>query len=373
MKTNTYKIDLVKCQICGYETTSHQSFNSHIVHAHHLTSKEYYDKYLKKDTDGICKECKKPTKFKNMWDGYRDFCCNKCAQNNKEIQNKKIKTSLKHFNTEHPMKSETVKNKLKEINLDRYGVENVFQAEEIKEKIKQTNLDRYGVDNPAKSKEVLEKTKQTNLDRFGVEWVPQNKEIKQKQIDTLYKNFNVTSPCKSEIIKQKIKNTCQEKYNVDSTLQLDWVREKTYKAAYTKDARQKAAKTMRMKGNRSKLEDYLETLLLTYDIKYETEYKEERYPYFCDFYLPDTDTFIEINGYWTHNDHLFDKNNKEDLNTLKMWEEKANNGSKQYKVAINIWSKVDIEKYNCAKNNNLNYVILWNKNDIDEYISTLIQ
>lgn len=27
MKTNTYKIDLVKCQICGYETTNHQSFN----------------------------------------------------------------------------------------------------------------------------------------------------------------------------------------------------------------------------------------------------------------------------------------------------------------------------------------------------------
>ena len=285
-----------------------------------------------------------------MWDGYRDFCCNKCAQNNKEIQNKKIKTSLKHFNTEHPMKSETVKNKLKEINLDKFGVENVFQADEIKEKIKQTNLDR-----------------------FGVEWVPQNKEIRQKQIDTLYKNFNVSIPCKSEIIKQKVKNTCQEKYNVDCILQLDWVREKTYETAYTKDARQKAAKTMRIKGNHSKLEDYLETLLLTYNIKYETEYKDKRYPYFCDFYLPELDIFIEIHGYWTHNDHLFDKNNKEDIHTLKMREEKANNGSKQYKVAINIWSQVDIEKYNCAKNNNLNYIILWNKNDIDEYISTLIQ
>lgn len=372
MKKNNYKIDLVRCKICGYETNNHQAFNSHLSKRHHIKSKEYYDIYLKSDIDGICKECGNPTAFKNMWDGYRDFCCNSCAQKNIDIQNKKIKTSLENFGTVHPMKSDVVKAKLKDVFMNKYGVENPFQSEEVKEKIKEISLKKYNVDNPAKSEEVKEKTKQTNLKKYGVEWVSQNSEIRQKQIDTLYKNFGVVVPCKSKIIKEKVKNTCQEKYGVDCVLQLEEIREKTYNTAYTSEARSNAAKTMRKNGNRSKLEAYFEDLLTKLNINYKVEYKEERYPYFCDFYLPDTDTFIEINGYWTHNDHIFDKNNKEDLKTLEFWKKQANLGKTQYKTAIKVWSILDVDKYNCAIKNQLNFIILWNKQDIERYINTLI-
>ena len=371
MKNNNYKIDLVKCKICDYQTTNHQSFNSHIAHAHKLTSKQYYDLYLKQPNEGLCKECGKPTNFVSIWKypHYRDFCCNRCVQNNKEIQHKKFNTVLEHYGVEHPMKSTDVKNTLKNTMLDKYGVDNAFKSDIVKNKIKQTNMTKYGVDNPAKSKIVQEKTKQTNLEKYNCEWVTQSKSVKQKQQDTLYKNYNVIIPCKSEEIKNKVKQTTLKKYGVKCVLQLDSVRTQTYKTAYTSIARSKACKTMRLRGNRSKLEDYFEDLLISNHILYEVEHKDEKYPYFCDFYLPNLTMYIEINGYWTHNNHIFNSTNNNDIHTLELWKSK---NTEQYKTAVYVWSILDVEKYNCAKNNNLNYVILWNKHDIDNFIKTLI-
>ena len=94
-----------------------------------------------------------------------------------------------------------------------------------------------------------------------------------------------------------------------------------------------------------------------------------RYPYYCDFYLPDPDIFVEINGYWMHNDHWFNENSIEDLNTLKMWKKKAKTSTRM-QAAINVWTKLDIEKRNCAKNNKLNYVVLWTIEDIQKWIDS---
>ena len=39
------------------------------------------------------------------------------------------------------------------------------------------------------------------------------------------------------------------------------------------------------------------------DVK--TEYKEERYPYHCDVYIPSKDLFIELNLFFTHGGHPY--------------------------------------------------------------------
>ena len=31
-----------------------------------------------------------------------------------------------------------------------------------------------------------------------------------------------------------------------------------------------------------------------------TQYKDDRYPFACDFYIPSLDLFIECNYHWTH-------------------------------------------------------------------------
>lgn len=119
------------------------------------------------------------------------------------------------------------------------------------------------------------------------------------------------------------------------------------------------------------METKLEQFFKVNNIEYINQYKDERYPFHCDFYLPKTDTFIEINGYWHHRDHFYDENNVEDLNIVKQWTELSKT-KPQYKVALEVWTIRDVQKYEAVKKNNLNYVVLWNKTDVENYIANQI-
>lgn len=52
------------CKICGKTFNTIFSFSSHIKNYHKpLTAKDYYDKYLKKENEGICPVCGKKKKL----------------------------------------------------------------------------------------------------------------------------------------------------------------------------------------------------------------------------------------------------------------------------------------------------------------------
>ena len=59
------------CRICGKDV----DIRTHIK-VHKLTSKEYYDEYIKKENEGICPICGKETKFLGILKGYRQYCSN---------------------------------------------------------------------------------------------------------------------------------------------------------------------------------------------------------------------------------------------------------------------------------------------------------
>lgn len=71
-----------------------------------------------------------------------------------------------------------------------------------------------------------------------------------------------------------------------------------------------------------------------------------------------------------HNTHLFDKTNPNDIETLNIWLEKSKT-CKGYKSAIQIWTKSDIDKYNIAMQNHLNYKILYNEQDVVDFFIEL--
>lgn len=89
------------------------------------------------------------------------------------------------------------------------------------------------------------------------------------------------------------------------------------------------------------------------------QYRSTEYPYNCDFYIKSLNLYIECNFHWTHGGHEFDKNNPSDIEKLNEWKNKAKS-SKYYKNAIKTWTIRDVEKKNIAKNNDLNYVIIYN-------------
>ena len=260
------------------------------------------------------------------------------------------------------MKTTIIMKKNKQTCLEKYDVDNVFkldnihqkgiqaaQSEEAKEKRKQSCIEHFGVDNPFKSDKIKDKIKNTNINKYGVSSYSQTKEFKEK-----------------------LEQTCLNKFGVKSNLNLPEIKEKVKKKINTHEAKIKASETMRKNGNKSKLETKLENFLILHNITYFIEYnKDERYPFCCDFYLPNSDMFIEINGYWVHGGHWFNKNDLEDLKKLNLWKEKAKT-SNFYKYAIKIWTQQDLKKYEYAIKNNLNYVVLWNYQDIDNFINKIL-
>lgn len=94
------------------------------------------------------------------------------------------------------------------------------------------------------------------------------------------------------------------------------------------------------------------------------QYKDDRYPFACDFYIKSEDLFIELNLNWTHGGHKFDANSQEDLKKLADWQEKALT-SDYYKNAIETWVVRDQKKYEIAKLNNLNYLVFYNESEIN--------
>ena len=100
----------MKCGICGREFSCNRNLSIHIVKTHHVTLKEYYDKYLKKENDGLCINCNNPTNFINIV-GYRKYCSVKCMSNSDEISEKRKQTNIKNNGVCFPMQSKLIQEK----------------------------------------------------------------------------------------------------------------------------------------------------------------------------------------------------------------------------------------------------------------------
>ena len=247
------------------------------------------------------------------------------------------KLSLKKYGTPYPLQSDSIKEKVKKNNIEKYGsewfmstaefkekarstinnlygVDNVFQSEEIKDKIKQSLIEKYGVDHPSKSQEIKNRIKEKNLLNLGVEWPLQSKDVVKKVIDSKKKNKTISS---------------------------------------------------------SSLEDALHLLLLqnfsTDDVE-RHDNSHSRYPFSCDFYIKSRDLFLELNAHWTHGFHWFNPDSEEDQKRLNHLKDNLDS-SKFYQSAYQVWTQADQKKKQYAKDNNLNYVVLWNKQDIDDWFA----
>ena len=87
------------CEICKNHTNC---LGSHIIQSHHITCKDYYDKYLKQEGEGICPVCGKETSFHGiMKGGYSKHCSIKCVNNDPETIEKKKETSKKLHGVEN--------------------------------------------------------------------------------------------------------------------------------------------------------------------------------------------------------------------------------------------------------------------------------
>ena len=324
----------------------------------------------------VCIICGKPVKYTSGH--YAKFCSKECQYSDlgkkitKEI---KIKSNLERYGVEHTSQLKEVTDKRTKSRADhvneiqqhvreslykKYGAYDVMHIPHILQKIKDTNLKKFGVEFPLQqlkkeNSEIYQKISQTCINKFDVDSPLKNKEVREKIKQTNIQKYGVDNPLKNKEIREKIKQTNIQKYGVDNPLKNKEIWKKS------QDNRQISSK--------SKLENnFLNYLKLKYESDdIITQYKSKEYPYYCDFYIKSINLYIEIQGHWTHNDHPFDINNLNDQQIMNIWRTKSLS-DKYYKNALNTWTIKDVEKRNTAIQNNLNYLEIFGKTDLNKCI-----
>ena len=218
----------------------------------------------------------------------------------------------------------------------------------IYKKQHETKLKKYGSVNNSN------KRRQTNLERYGVLEQSQRPDILKKQIDT-------------KIDKYGSSNNNEKRWNAikNDTQKYTEYCEKMSKFFSSDEFKQKQHDTKKLNNsfNSSKVEDKAFELIYNVFPDVIRQYRSEEYPYNCDFYIKSLELYIELNASWTHGGHLFDIENKKDIDKLNIWKEKSKS-SKYYENAIYTWTILDVEKYNTAIKNKLNYKIFYNLDDL---------
>ena len=85
------------CEICNVEKDGLKGLSLHLNKKHDINIKEYYDKYLKKENDGICYFCGKPSIFLNLTKGYH-MMKTRTLERGEKIKNGLQKSFLKNEN-----------------------------------------------------------------------------------------------------------------------------------------------------------------------------------------------------------------------------------------------------------------------------------
>jgi len=163
-------MSILICQICSKEC---KNLMRHIQQ-HGISKKDYYDKYLKKPKEGICKRCGKETKWNDRKTIYTIYCSKACgiaSRNEIYWQNPENKQKQKEF-----FKTKEYINKHKE-GLKNYhsnpenkkafsqSLKNSWKDEGRKEEIKERMIKRHK-DNPEIGKKLSIDTSKRNRENW---------------------------------------------------------------------------------------------------------------------------------------------------------------------------------------------------------------
>lgn len=194
-----------------------------------------------------CLICKNDVRFKKFSLGFSKYCSMKCIGMDKNVQERREKTTENLYGGKFTLTSPELLNKVNETNKLKYGTEHPQNLDIFKEKTIQTNIKKYGVEHHLKLKSQLNKQKRTNLDRYGVTNVNQSIKIKNKIKETSQKKYGTDCPLQNTKIRDKIKKTNIEKYGNDCLFQVEMIKDKGRKTNLKKYGFDSYSKTQEYK------------------------------------------------------------------------------------------------------------------------------
>ncbi len=231
---------MYKCKLCRREFESVTRLVSHLTHPKSkckISIKEYYDRFLRKQDEGICQFCGRETAFASISKGYINNVCKHCRNKIPEAKLIRKKNYQKKRN-ERKIEKEEIKRKSGYYELPVYceickknGIDKRFKhkhglAKHISQKHTDIKIKDYYDKYFKKDDEgiCLVTGKQTNFINlvegyfkyYGKGTCSADKKIKQKKENTIKKNYGVLNPAlvnKNQRIK-KYKKTVNDRKNL---------------------------------------------------------------------------------------------------------------------------------------------------------------
>ncbi|NBP16750.1 hypothetical protein EBU95_20580 [bacterium] len=195
----------MKCAFCGL---NRKYLSQHLKYAHNYTDiKKYYDAYLKKENEGICKRkhCKNSTKYYDTTKGYLDYCSTKCVAlaTSSKVKQTLVKRYGKDFRKKFYLKGCKIK-------LTKYGDKHYNNSEKISKSLL------------SRSKSDYENWKNKVQNIWKNKTKKELKKIDNKRNKTFIKKYKKTS---GQHITEQIKKYCKT-HNVINSSQIPFVRQK---------------------------------------------------------------------------------------------------------------------------------------------------
>ena len=311
---------MYKCIICEYEMKSTDGLGLHLSKKHNLNIQTYYETFLYKNGEDKCKICGKRTKFLSLNRGYVSTCSFKCAclQGRKTY---KIRTGVsspakldntkqniaKHFEEKYgegittPFKSKEVKNKITNTIKEKYKVNNAFLVKDEFGNLKRekTSIEKYGYAYPLENPSFLNDVHTNNIKEYG------SKNNFNKIKETVQEKYNVNNSflVKQEDNLQKRIITCREKYGCDNPSQNTEIHKKQMFGKFVSPNGKCYDSSWEYKFEQYLIENKIDYIYQSDDTFTWYDVNGKSHEYIPDFYLPNTNEFIEIKG-----DYFFDEN-----------------------------------------------------------------
>lgn len=315
----------------------------------------------------FCPVCGKKNKFLTNSLGYRKHCSTRCSSLDPLVKNKLENTNKERWGYKHPAQSPIVKQKHIDTNMKRRGVPSPLNIKEIHKK---------GVDKAA-TKEIRDAVRKTKQERYN----NPNYHNFEKAQETYFRKTGYKITFSNPNVREKSRKAFNKKYNSNSYFGSEEFQKMNHDPEYINKCLIKQYETK--KKNKSFYTSSPEKRIL---IKLKSKfsdlnhiyYDKERYPFFCDFYIPILDLFIEYHGNWTHGKEPFNYNNLNHRKIIENWYKKSKElnvfGKKKdyYLSAIFSWAVADPLKLATFKKNNLNYKIFYTEEEFLKWFNNLV-
>lgn len=311
-----------------------------------------------------------PLTFKTVELGYNDTCVDKKCKCRTEKRSASMKETYKNNPELVKLQGEHLQNIL----IEKYG-EGYHNNPEYRKKTEETNLVRYGTKYPIYNKHIKEKMFKTNQERYGVDWPLQNKDIQKKTIDTSLERYGSLMTHAREkanelyngvnpfvVFKDKIDKHWEDRgirHNKQSHFAEETVKilhDKDLFASFVKGKERGQIEidlnispdTLRRylteysledtvsSKSRSRMEIELVNILREKNIKFVSGNRSILGNMELDFYFPDHNFAIELNGlYWhrseirdsTYHKEKHDRCLEKGIKLFQFWEDEWNNNS----------------------------------------------